>query len=86
MPIYALEAELPVGLDWGETPSSEGRRATAVNPAYPPSSYVHRALREALKGQALDPNDPNFVSTGSPSRVGSPIAPSVCSRDRWCRS
>ncbi len=70
MPIYALEAELPVGLDWGETPSSEGRRATAVNPAYPPSSYVHRALREALKGQALDPNDPNFVSRVSiPGRL-----------------
>jgi hypothetical protein len=62
MPIYALEAELPVGLDWGETPSAEGRRTAAISSAYPPVSYIYRAFREALRGQALDPSDPNFVS------------------------
>jgi len=66
----ALEAEPPVGLDWGATPNAEGRRAGVVNPAYPPVSYVHRVFREALRGQALDPNNANFVARVSiPGRL-----------------
>jgi hypothetical protein len=62
MPIYALEAESPVGMAWGSEPRMTGIRLTGFEKAYPPVSYVHRTFREALVGQVLNPSQPDFVS------------------------
>ena len=62
MPIYALEAEVPFGMDWGSTPTSNSRGVVSLDFTYPPVSIVHKTFRDALKGQALDPADANYVS------------------------
>ncbi|MFD5888703.1 S8 family serine peptidase [Streptomyces sp. NPDC060334] len=73
-PVYALEAETPVGMDWSEPMISpeEAQRArqTAARMekneastlsdlinrlASPPVSTVYRVFRDAIVGQALDP-------------------------------
>ncbi|AJT63254.3 hypothetical protein T261_1568 [Streptomyces lydicus] len=80
-PVYALESEAPVGLDWNEpafesTATREEIRRAAESAAqdrhelarlletlmYPPVSTVHRIFRDAIAGQALGMNDPEFVS------------------------
>ncbi|MFF8380853.1 S8 family serine peptidase [Streptomyces sp. NPDC015661] len=71
--VYALEAEASVGMDWSMPPVTpeeaqlnrkKPSRAGAakakkdVNPfANPPVSTVYRVFRDAIAGQALDPDD-----------------------------
>jgi cyanobactin maturation PatA/PatG family protease len=76
-PIYALEAEMPVGMTWDRpfsSPDPERELVEVVgNPnhlseilttfsAYPPVSYVYKVFRDAIVGQARPVTDPNFVS------------------------
>jgi hypothetical protein len=70
MPIYALEAEIPFGMDWGAAPLANSRGVLSLDFAYPPVSVVHKTFREALRGQALDPSKPDYVSRVSiPGRL-----------------
>jgi len=63
-PIYALQAEAPVGMTWAEpVVEPAGKQAEAAPaPGLPPVSYVYKTLRDAFAGQALSDTDPNFVS------------------------
>jgi cyanobactin maturation PatA/PatG family protease len=75
-PIYALEAEMPVGMTWDpfSSPDPERELVDVVgNPnhlsemlttfsSYPPVSYVYKVFRDAIVGQARPVTDPNFVS------------------------
>lgn len=75
-PIYALEAETPVGMTWDpflpEDPAKELKDVVgypdqlgdllARFAAAPPVSYVYRVFRDAIVGQTAQPSDPNFVS------------------------
>ncbi|MGH4003111.1 MAG: S8 family serine peptidase [Pseudonocardiaceae bacterium] len=76
-PIYALEAELPVGMTWDRPFSSPDPDKELVevvgNPnhlseiltafsAFPPVSYVYKVFRDAILGQARPVTDANFVS------------------------
>ncbi|MCI2424237.1 S8 family serine peptidase [Saccharopolyspora sp. K220] len=77
-PIYALEAETPVGMDWGEpildpswdmerTEQAAGRPAELAQlltrlSSNPPVSVVHRIFRDAIVGQVLPPDNADFVS------------------------
>jgi hypothetical protein len=69
-PIYALEAEPPVGMDWNEPIDtavddehlSDDLRRLLENLAHPPVSVVHRNLRDAITGQVLKDEDPEYVS------------------------
>jgi cyanobactin maturation PatA/PatG family protease len=54
--IFALEAEVPYGMAWG------GPEDGVDGPGYPPVSFVHKVLRDALWGQTLDPSDDNYVA------------------------
>ncbi|MFD3547032.1 S8 family serine peptidase [Streptomyces sp. NPDC058655] len=89
-PVYALEAEAPVGMDWSEPMISpeEAQRArqTAARLerneastlsdlinrlASPPVSTVYRVFRDAIVGQALDP-EKEEERAGYVSRVSVP--------------
>jgi cyanobactin maturation PatA/PatG family protease len=66
-PIYALQAEAPVGMTWAEPViEAAGQQAGTApvpgSPGLPPVSYVYKTLRDAFAGQALPDTDPNFVS------------------------
>jgi cyanobactin maturation PatA/PatG family protease len=72
-PIYALEAETPVGMAWGESiaPAGWDRSKTKVDElagmfeslaSFPPVSHVYKMFRDALVGQVLPNDDDNFVS------------------------
>lgn len=76
-PIYALEAEMPVGMTWDRPFSSPDPDRELVdvvgNPnhlseilttfsEFPPVSYVHKVFRDAIVGQARPVTDANFVS------------------------
>jgi cyanobactin maturation PatA/PatG family protease len=76
-PIYALEAETPVGMTWGQPFSSPDPDKDLVevvgNPnhlsgiltsfsEFPPTSYVYKLFRDAIVGHARPVTDPNFVS------------------------
>jgi hypothetical protein len=48
---------------WGGSPTLTGDdRVVGFDQAYPPVSYVHKAFRDALFGQTLDPADENYVA------------------------
>ncbi|MFI7102999.1 S8 family serine peptidase [Streptomyces sp. NPDC050161] len=77
-PIYALEAEAPVGMNWGGTvppdPAEAKAKAKAATTdpdalaqllmerSYPPVSTVYKVFREAIAGQARLPGDEDVVS------------------------
>ncbi|EST24189.1 S8 family serine peptidase [Streptomyces roseochromogenus] len=71
-PVYALEAEPAIGMEYGETFDEERVRGAASDPsgladllvelARPPVSTVYRTFRDAIVGEALKPEDKNFVS------------------------
>ncbi|MET9894444.1 S8 family serine peptidase [Streptomyces sp. NPDC006465] len=76
-PIYALEAETAVGMDWSHpitTPSGTGAAegGTTLQQedlaqlietlSHPPVSTVYRIFREAIRGQVLAPDDDAYVS------------------------
>ena len=66
-PIYALQAEAPVGMTWGMPTvgpaAAQEKPAAPADPAgLPPVSYVYKALRDALAGQALPDTDRGYVS------------------------
>lgn len=77
-PIYALEAETPVGMTWDRPfyspdPDKEELVEVVGNPNhlsqiltafsdFPPVSYVHKVFRDAIVGQARPVTDANFVS------------------------
>lgn len=59
-PIYALEAEVPYGMELGR-PSLRDQAATGG--AYPPVSPVYQAFLDAIVGHALDPDtDEEYIS------------------------
>jgi hypothetical protein len=76
-PIYALEAETPVGMTWEPFTSPDEKKpelhAVAGDPnhlatmlssfsAHPPVSYVYKLFRDAVVGQIQPPSDDTFVS------------------------
>ncbi|MFK0114024.1 S8 family serine peptidase [Streptomyces sp. NPDC091217] len=69
-PVYALEAEMPVGMDWSEpidtTVDAEHLtkdvKALVKSLAHPPVSVIYRKFREALLGQVLKSTSPHYVS------------------------
>ncbi|KUM99086.1 hypothetical protein AQI95_40575 [Streptomyces yokosukanensis] len=73
-PVYALEAETPVGMDWNEPievpDQAEGAYKNAAadlrklleNLSHPPVSVIYRKLRDALRGQFLKTTDSEYVS------------------------
>lgn len=76
-PLYALEAEMPVGMDWGEpvvdptwqedrlkqVAGNTGELAQLLSSfAFPPVSHVYKMLRDAIVGQARPVDDAVFVS------------------------
>ncbi|MQA02535.1 MAG: S8 family serine peptidase [Streptosporangiales bacterium] len=77
-PLYALEAELPVGMDWGEpvvdpTWDSDRLEQAAGRPAdlaemltnlsaFPPVSHVYKMFRDAIAGQARPVDEGGFIS------------------------
>ncbi|WP_051845405.1 hypothetical protein [Streptomyces sp. NRRL S-813] len=77
-PIYALEAETPVGMDWGGTmleddpDDSLERRFEKLRSAldYPPVSTIYRTFRDAIKAQMLPQDHAGHVSRVSiPGRL-----------------
>ncbi|GAA3383892.1 hypothetical protein GCM10020369_11550 [Cryptosporangium minutisporangium] len=61
-PIYALEAEVPFGMDWGgPRPPAENGEPYDV-PFYPPVSVVHKTFRDAILGQTLRPDNADYVA------------------------
>lgn len=77
-PLYALEAEVPVGMDWGEVGADPGwqeqvdravdaggddlKRLLGSPPTFLPVSHVYRSFRDAIVGQALPVDDEGFIS------------------------
>jgi hypothetical protein len=69
-PLYALEAEMPVGMDWNEPIDTTVKeehltkelRGLLENLAHPPVSVIYRKFRDALVGQILPQSDPGYVS------------------------
>jgi cyanobactin maturation PatA/PatG family protease len=62
-PIYALEAETPYGMDWGQTFIDAEGKTVGADLQFPPVSPVYRTFRDALVGHALDPDkDPDYIS------------------------
>ncbi|WP_026179438.1 S8 family serine peptidase [Streptomyces hokutonensis] len=69
-PVYALEAETPVAMDWneridvdvdGENVAQE-LRTLLKNLAHPPVSIIYRTFRDVLRGQMLNDNERDYVS------------------------
>ncbi|MGW2834975.1 cyanobactin maturation protease PatG family protein [Streptomyces sp. NPDC001286] len=68
-PLYALQAEMPVGMDWGEPIAHPSGGVSQEDLAHlietlsrPPVSPVYRILREAIKGQVLEQTNEAYVS------------------------
>jgi hypothetical protein len=76
-PLYALEAELPVGMDWHQpvlehvgnaddakkAAGDAGELARIISAlSHPPVSHVYRLFREAIVGQALAVDDEAYIS------------------------
>ncbi|MFF0431543.1 S8 family serine peptidase [Streptomyces sp. NPDC004327] len=67
-PVYALEAEMPVGMDWHEPITVDtdagmpDLRTLLENLSHPPVSVIYRKFRDALRGQVLKTSDADFVS------------------------
>ncbi|MEU0646062.1 S8 family serine peptidase [Streptomyces umbrinus] len=70
-PLYALEAESPVGLDWSRSiaalddvddQTDAGVRQLIEALAHPPVSTVYKIFREAIVGQVLATDDAGYVS------------------------
>jgi hypothetical protein len=61
-PIYALEAEVPFGMAWGELRTDGPNGYPVVDYNFPPLSYIHKLLQDAIAGQALDEDQPNYIS------------------------
>jgi cyanobactin maturation PatA/PatG family protease len=76
-PIYALEAETPVGMTWEPFSSTDekkpGLHEVVGDPgqlsailssfaAHPPVSYVYKLFRDAIVGQIQPPTEDTFVS------------------------
>ncbi|MEU0437565.1 S8 family serine peptidase [Streptomyces sp. NPDC006290] len=76
-PIYALEAEASVGMDWShpitvpaKAGMEKGKATLQQNDlvqlietlSHPPVSTVYRIFREAIRGQVLAPEDDAYVS------------------------
>ncbi len=77
-PVYALEAEVPAGMDWGgpiPPGPAEMKRAAqeaAADPdklaqllidhSYPPVSTIYKTFRDAIVGQVQGPKDPNLIT------------------------
>ncbi|MFF0476589.1 S8 family serine peptidase [Streptomyces sp. NPDC004284] len=67
-PVYALEAETPVAMDWNEPIDVDGEnvaqelRSLLKNLAHPPVSVIYRTFRDVLRGQLLNDKDPGHVS------------------------
>lgn len=84
-PIYALEAEPPVGMTWEPFSSPDEKKPelsqVVADPdvlaqilagfsAHPPVSYVYKLFRDAIVGQINSPTADNFVSRVSiPGRL-----------------
>ncbi|GJF01569.1 cyanobactin maturation protease PatG family protein [Pseudonocardia sp. D17] len=77
-PIYALEAENPVGMTWEPFTSPDANKPeledVVGNPkdlatilsgfgAHPPVSYVYKVFRDAVVGQVLNPADPDTIDS-----------------------
>lgn len=87
-PLYALEAEMPVGMTWEPFTSPDPKKpqlhevvgdpnhlGTMLSSfaAYPPVSYVYKVFRDAIVGQIVNPTDPDpNVVAGFVSRVSIP--------------
>ncbi len=61
-PIYALEAEIPYGMDWSQYMPDEDGQAGGPDFRYPPVSPVYKLFRDALVGHHLPDTDPNYIS------------------------
>ncbi|MER6051492.1 S8 family serine peptidase [Streptomyces sp. NPDC001793] len=74
-PIYALEAEQPVGMTWGgtipTTPEASSYRETGTGQKtgtdladlyYPPVSAIYKTFRDAIVGQVQPPGDENRIT------------------------
>ncbi|MFD5299566.1 S8 family serine peptidase [Streptomyces mutabilis] len=69
-PVYALEAETPVAMDWNEPIDvdvdaenvTRELRTLLKNLAHPPVSTIYRKFRDVLRGQLLNANDHDYVS------------------------
>jgi hypothetical protein len=62
-PIYALEAETPYGMDWGQPFFDAEGHTVGADLQFPPVSPVYRTFRDALVGHVLDPDtDPDYIS------------------------
>lgn len=69
-PIYALEAESSVGMEWGGTipppPHPHEKHAEKVPDLaehyYPPVSVIYKRFREAIVGQTKPPEDPGLIT------------------------
>jgi cyanobactin maturation PatA/PatG family protease len=75
-PIYALEAETPVGMTWEPFVSPDAEKSLEQTAGYPdqlsqmlagfaaapPVSYVYKLFRDAIVGQAREVDHPDFVS------------------------
>jgi cyanobactin maturation PatA/PatG family protease len=87
-PIYALEAEMPVGMTWEPFTSPDPNKTylhevvgdpnhlgTMLSSfaAHPPVSYIYKVFRDAIVGQIVNPTDPDpKVVAGYVSRVSIP--------------
>ncbi|MEU1268627.1 S8 family serine peptidase [Streptomyces sp. NPDC005799] len=61
-PIYALEAEIPFGMDWGGMRPPKKDPGPEEVPYFPPVSVIHKTFRQAIVGQTLRPDDPLYVA------------------------
>jgi len=62
-PIYALESEVPVAMQWGEPLIDDNTGlTTGANLAFPPVAPVYKTFRDAIAGQALSDADAGFIS------------------------
>jgi cyanobactin maturation PatA/PatG family protease len=69
-PLYALEAETPVGMDWNEPINvrvdsehvMQDLKELLENLSHPPVSVIYRTLRDALRGQTLPDTHRDYVS------------------------
>ncbi len=87
-PIYALEAEMPVGMTWEPFTSPDPNKTELYEVvgdpnhlgamlssfvAHPPVSYIYKVFRDAIVGQIVNPTDPDpKVVAGYVSRVSIP--------------
>jgi hypothetical protein len=61
-PIYALEAEIPFGMDWGGIRPPTKNPDPGEVPYYPPVSVIHKTFKHAIVGQTRRPDDALYVA------------------------